>query len=99
MMDSLRGATQNTMFEQWLDATMRPPMQPTPTSVQPPQVNSPTSLSAPHAILLCQMLVLRPRQVLLMLKMYLDQRKYARFRPGATMLWGCPIAAILHLLR
>ena len=28
MMDSLRGATQNTMFEQWLGATMQPTLQP-----------------------------------------------------------------------
>ena len=28
MMESLRSATQNTMFEQWLDATMRPAVQP-----------------------------------------------------------------------
>ena len=44
MMDSLRGATQNTMFEQWLDATMRPPVQPTPDPLQPPQVSQPTLL-------------------------------------------------------
>ena len=28
MMDSLRSATQNTMFEQWLDATMKPALEP-----------------------------------------------------------------------
>jgi len=27
-MDSLRSATQNTMFEQWLDATMKPALEP-----------------------------------------------------------------------
>lgn len=27
MMDSLRSATQNTMFEQWLHATMQPALQ------------------------------------------------------------------------
>lgn len=39
MMDSLRGATQNTMFEQWLDATMRPSVQPTSSPLPPPQVS------------------------------------------------------------
>ena len=28
MMDSLRSATQHTMFEQWLGATMQPTLQP-----------------------------------------------------------------------
>ena len=50
MMDSLRGATQNTMFEQWLDATMRPPVQPTSNPLQSPQVcKSSFSLSGPSA--------------------------------------------------
>lgn len=40
MMDSLRGATQNTMFEQWLDATMRPTLRPAPPPLQPSQVGS-----------------------------------------------------------
>ena len=34
MMESLRNATQNTMFEQWLDATMRPALQTKQTKQQ-----------------------------------------------------------------
>ena len=39
MMDSLRSATQNTMFEQWLDATMRPTLQPKQDTPQQHQVS------------------------------------------------------------
>lgn len=44
MMESLRSATQNTMFEQWLDATMRPALQTKQTKAQQPQVNDSQSL-------------------------------------------------------
>jgi len=37
MMESLRSATQNTMFEQWLDATMRPAVQPKQDKLQQQQ--------------------------------------------------------------
>ena len=37
-MESLRSATQNTMFEQWLDATMRPALDPKPDKLQHQQV-------------------------------------------------------------
>ena len=49
MMDSLRSATQNTMFEQWLDATMKPALEPKQDRLHQQQVLH----------LLCCMLVLQ----------------------------------------
>ncbi|KAL0035653.1 hypothetical protein WJX79_005930 [Trebouxia sp. C0005] len=44
MMDSLRSATQNTMFEQWLDATMKPALEPKQDRLHQQQVSNSQSL-------------------------------------------------------
>ncbi|DBB01633.1 hypothetical protein WJX77_010630 [Trebouxia sp. C0004] len=44
MMDSLRSATQNTMFEQWLDATMKPVLEPKQHQLHQQQVSNSQSL-------------------------------------------------------
>ena len=55
MMESLRSATQNTMFEQWLDATMRPALQTKQTKAQQPQVHQLLGQTRvlPHVIATC----------------------------------------------
>ena len=46
MMDSFRNASKNTMFEQWLDATMQPPASagapPLSAEATPPSAGAPT---------------------------------------------------------